>query len=335
VRRRWPILAAVGATALALAVTLAGPAQGYVINGYFTDDNGNTFEGDIDAIAAAGITKGCNPPTNSRYCPSDPVHRGAMAAFLRRALDLPNTDTDFFVDDNGNTFENDINAIAQAGITRGCNPPTNNRYCPGDVVSRGVMAALLRRALDLPNTDNDYFIDDRGSIFENDINAIAEVGITKGCNPPADDRFCPSDTVSRGAMAAFLRRALGLPSVIHQMPISDRDVIACDKDGEQCSVTIDLSAGRSYLIEEGFFQVLPATSPEVNAFTSSATSFTLTLNGSAVSLTPQPITDNGSTSEKTWRRTLSFTSGNHTLVGQWRWDGALVQTTIVTVRAGD
>jgi hypothetical protein len=258
-----------------------------------------------------------------------------MAAFLRRALNLPNTATDFFVDDNGNTFENDINAIAQAGITKGCNPPTNNRYCPDDVVTRAVMAALLRRALDLPTTNTDHFIDDTNSIFENDINAIAEVGITKGCNPPADDRFCPSDTVSRGAMAAFLRRALGLPSVIHQMPISDRDVIVCDKDGEQCSVTIDLSAGRSYLIEEGFFQVLPATSAEVNALTSSATSFALTLNGSAVSLTPQPITDNGSTSEKTWRRTLSFATGNHTLVGQWRWHGALVQTTIVTVRAGD
>ena len=38
--------------------------------GTFFDDNGNIHEGNIEAIAAAGITRGCNPPTNNRYCPS-------------------------------------------------------------------------------------------------------------------------------------------------------------------------------------------------------------------------------------------------------------------------
>ena len=36
--------------------------------------------------------------------------------------------------------------LAQAGITRGCNPPTNDRFCPTDFVTRGQMAAFLRRA---------------------------------------------------------------------------------------------------------------------------------------------------------------------------------------------
>jgi hypothetical protein len=41
----------------------------------------------IEALAAAGITGGCNasPP---RYCPDDPVTRGQMAVFLGRALGL-------------------------------------------------------------------------------------------------------------------------------------------------------------------------------------------------------------------------------------------------------
>ncbi|MFP3915884.1 MAG: choice-of-anchor Q domain-containing protein, partial [Actinomycetota bacterium] len=36
-----------------------------------------------------------------------------------------------------------------ADITRGCNPPANDRYCPGDPVTRAQMASFLVRALDL------------------------------------------------------------------------------------------------------------------------------------------------------------------------------------------
>lgn len=43
--------------------------------------------------------------------------------------------------------------------------------------------------------------------FHNDINWLAETGITKGCNPSqGGDEFCPHDNVTRGQMAAFLRR---------------------------------------------------------------------------------------------------------------------------------
>ncbi len=38
--------------------------------GTFTDDNGSIHEAAIEAIAAEGITRGCNPPTNDRYCPT-------------------------------------------------------------------------------------------------------------------------------------------------------------------------------------------------------------------------------------------------------------------------
>ena len=49
-----------------------------------------------------------------------------MAAFMVRALDLPATDIDFFTDDNGSVFGDDINRLAASGITRGCNPPDND-----------------------------------------------------------------------------------------------------------------------------------------------------------------------------------------------------------------
>jgi hypothetical protein len=167
------------------------------------------FLAEIEWLADEGITRGCNPPVNDRFCPGDVVTRGQMAAFLSRALGLPEFDeSETFIDDDTTPFEQDIERIQVAGITKGCNPPANDRFCPNDPVTRGEMAAFLARALDLPAGDPDTFRDDDTSVFETDIDALATSGITKGCNPPANDRFCPDDAVTRAQMAAFLFRAL-------------------------------------------------------------------------------------------------------------------------------
>ena len=42
--------------------------------------------------------------------------------------------------------------------------------------------------------------------FHGDIEWMAENNITFGCNPPANDRYCPSEDTNRGQMAAFMRR---------------------------------------------------------------------------------------------------------------------------------
>ena len=177
---------------------------------YFIDDDGSTHEANINKIAAAEITVGCNPPESNRYCPLKSVTRAQMASFLARALDLPDTDTDYFVDDDGSTHEANINKIAAAGITVGCNPPDSDRFCGGLAVTRAQMASFLARALDLPDTDTDYFVDDDGSTHEANINKIAAAGITVGCNPPDSDRYCLTQPVTRAHMASFLARALDL-----------------------------------------------------------------------------------------------------------------------------
>ena len=105
--------------------------------GTFIDDDGNVHEGGIEAIAAEGITSGCNPPANNRYCPAETVTRGQMAAFITRALPLPASDDDFFTDDTGNVFESAINSLAAAGVTQGCNPPANDAFCPDREMTRG------------------------------------------------------------------------------------------------------------------------------------------------------------------------------------------------------
>jgi hypothetical protein len=179
-------------------------------DGTFCDDDGSTFEPAIESIASEGITGGCNPPLGDEYCPNDLVTRGQMAAFLARGLPLSDAGDANFKDVAGTTFESPINQIAAAGIARGCNPPANDRYCPDDPVTRGEMAAFLARALGLPDAGSANFKDVAGTTFESPINQIAAAGITKGCNPPANDRYCPDDPVTRGQMAAFLARALDL-----------------------------------------------------------------------------------------------------------------------------
>ena len=187
--------------------------------GTFSDDNGNVHEGNIEAIAAQGITKGCNPPANDRFCPDASVTRGQMAALLGRGLDLPTSSTDFFSDDDGSLFEVDINRLAAAGITRGCNPPANDAYCPDADITRGEMAAFLVRAFGYSNTGGGgAFVDTSGSAFAADIDRLASVGVTKGCNPPDNDRYCPDDDVQRDQMASFLARALGLTPIVPQDP---------------------------------------------------------------------------------------------------------------------
>jgi hypothetical protein len=111
-------------------------------------------------------------------------------------------------------FEDDINRLSEAGITKGCNPPKNDRFCQDSLVTREQMAAFLVRAFALTGDGGGSpFADDDGSIFEADIAKLAAAGITKGCNPPTNTRFCPKDPVTRAQMAAFLTRAIPLTPI--------------------------------------------------------------------------------------------------------------------------
>ncbi len=192
--------------ALLLAIPSAALAE-LPPGGTFVDDDGSVHEPDIEAVAAVGVTKGCNE-AGDRFCPSDAVTRGQMAAFLVRLLQAPADSSDRFGDDDGSIFEADIDALAAAGITTGCTPTA---FCPDAVVTRGEMAVFLVRAFELASSASDAFIDDDDSLYEPQIDAVAAAGVTLGCEP---GRFCPESAVTREQMASFLRRAAGLDPVV-------------------------------------------------------------------------------------------------------------------------
>ncbi|MFQ5555573.1 MAG: hypothetical protein ACE5GC_09440 [Acidimicrobiia bacterium] len=213
-----------GALALAPTLTFAGDLPP---GGSFSDDNGNVHEGSIEAIAAEAITRGCNPPANDLYCPSGTVTRGQMAAFLVRALGLTDNGVgNLFIDDDDSIFETDIDKLGTAAITRGCNPPVNDQFCPDGNVTRGQMAAFLVRAFGYSdNGGGNLFIDDNDSIFETDIDKLGTAGVTRGCNPPTNDRYCPNALVQRDQMASFLTRALGLTPMVPPPPLGPGDFV--------------------------------------------------------------------------------------------------------------
>jgi hypothetical protein len=189
--------------AIVLDAPLDGPYQGY-----FRDDETSVHEDDIDKLFEAGITKGCNPPLNDEYCPQREITRGEMAAFLRRNLELPDVENDYFADDDASIFNADINSLAEAGIAFGC---SETEYCPDVPLLRDELAELFVRAYGYDNPDGvDFFTDDNGNRYEASINALANHGITKGCNPPDNDNYCPERSLTRAEMASFFVRALGL-----------------------------------------------------------------------------------------------------------------------------
>jgi hypothetical protein len=164
----------------------------------FSDTASSPFIRDIEWLVDAGITNGCGW---GRFCPAEAVTRAQMASFIARADALPSAAQDYFPDDAGIIFEPDINRVAQAAITNGCG---GGMYCPAAGVTREQMASFLVRALSLPATNGDYFADDEASPHEDAINRLAAAGITNGCGPSV---YCPSATVTREEMAAFLHRA--------------------------------------------------------------------------------------------------------------------------------
>jgi hypothetical protein len=69
---------------VAMAVLIATPLAVVAADAFTDVPDTNVFHEDIAWLAEAGVTKGCNPPDNTQFCPSDNVTREQMAAFMRR-----------------------------------------------------------------------------------------------------------------------------------------------------------------------------------------------------------------------------------------------------------
>ena len=131
-------LAAVLSRAFELPVTDDAP---------FGDTSGHEHEVHIDALAAAGITQGCDDSGN--FCPNQPISREHVATMLVRAFDVSSTSARHFNDVSpGGTHTPSVHALAETGISAGCTVPLDG-YCPHQTVTRAQAAFFVARALEL------------------------------------------------------------------------------------------------------------------------------------------------------------------------------------------
>jgi len=69
----------------------------------------------------------------------------------------------------------------------------------------GMVGALVATPIAVYATHQFTDVSD-SAFFSNSVTWMKDNGITVGCNPPSNTKYCPNDNVSRGEMAVFLKR---------------------------------------------------------------------------------------------------------------------------------
>ena len=161
-------------------------------------------------LVEAGVALACDTGSRGRsFCGDDPIPRQEVAWYLASVRDLGATGSlDRFVDVAATSrFAASIEAVAEAGITSGCDS-VGPKFCPERPSTRAEAATLLSRAfgLEAPASPAESFSDvEPGSVHAESVMALAHAGITSGCSPGA---FCPDRSVTRAEFATLLSRAL-------------------------------------------------------------------------------------------------------------------------------
>ncbi len=168
------------ATAVTLSLGIVDEPEPTVVVEKYSD-----VEADLEIGAAVaflesrGMDLACNPPENSKVCPSRTLRRGEGAAIIASAFGLVDEGEESpFEDIAGHAFEKSINALSQAGAAIAC----PEGYCPGEPLIRGeaIATILVAGATSDPGEVPDAFTDDNGYQFESLINAAAFLGIVTG-----------------------------------------------------------------------------------------------------------------------------------------------------------
>jgi subtilisin family serine protease len=176
---------------------------------------------DIEWMADQGISTGYVPgPT---YRPSNPVTRQAMSAFMYRLADSPTFTapaTSTFGDVSpSNLFYDEIEWLADNGISTGTAASPKPLFKPSSPVSRAAMSAFMYRlagrpAFVAPGAGSTTFGDvGTGHPFYDEIEWMAAEGITTGTAASPKPLYLPGSAVSRQAMSAFMHRLHDGPGV--------------------------------------------------------------------------------------------------------------------------
>ena len=202
-----------------VTVTNPGGLSGTRVNGFVADfvdvPTGNQFYADIVKLVANEVTVGIG---GGLYGVDNAVTRQAMAVFLLKAkyglcyTPPPCAPPGVFPDvPCPSPFADWIEALYAEGITGGCG---SGNYCPTNAVRRDQMAPFLLKALhgsdyQAPPCSGIFADVPCPSLFANWVEQLKFEFVTSGCGNGTV--YCPSNPNTRGQMATFLVKALGLP----------------------------------------------------------------------------------------------------------------------------
>jgi hypothetical protein len=199
----------------------------------------NPFYAKVETLFHNGVSAGC---AETLFCPEAPVSRSDMALFVARGLakgdaNVPVSGTlnataynciaggaSAFTDvASTDPFCRHVHYIAAKNVTLGCAP---SKYCPGDLLSRLQMAALVAKAMvapgggaAVPETIGTLYSCDPANphIHFTDVPAtdpfckhvhyLWASAVIAGCGP---DTFCRGQGIARDQMAKFLVNAFHL-----------------------------------------------------------------------------------------------------------------------------
>ena len=167
----------------------------------------------VESLFHSGITGGCGAGV---FCPGASVTRAQMAVFLVKAKfgpgyqPIPASGTVFNDVHAGDFAASWIEEIATLGITGGCG---GGNYCPDAFLTRAQMAVFILKTKHgstyLPPACTQVFDDVVcPSTFAAWIEQLFIEGITQGCG---GTNYCPDAPSTRGQMAVFLDKMMGLP----------------------------------------------------------------------------------------------------------------------------
>lgn len=170
----------------------------------------------VDCGAELDVVRGRE---DGSFDPSGMTRRDQMAAFIVRGLEasgyeLPAPSDQGFEDVDGNTHEDDINVLAEIGVTEG---KTATTYAPSERVRRDQMASFMLRAAEFafeddagfePTTTGAFTDVPDANVHADNIEAAAELlGLVAG---KEDGRYDPAGLTRRDQMATFIVRLIDI-----------------------------------------------------------------------------------------------------------------------------